>query len=55
MSYQLTKGKLEIKKLNTDLVDDGLETTAELVKAFLVHKDNKGLFNNPRRFKKVEG
>jgi hypothetical protein len=51
-SYQLTDGQLEIKTLNTDLVDDDLKTTGELRKAFLKHKDNKDLFKRPRVFRK---
>ena len=52
VSYQLTNGELEIKKLNTDLVDDDLKTTEELQKAFLKHKDNKDLFKDLGVFRK---
>ncbi len=54
VSYQLTDGKLEIKILNTDLVDDDLKTTEALVQEFLNHKDNKDLFINPGRFKRIK-
>lgn len=53
MSYELNKVILEIRTLNTDLVDDNLKTTESLVKAFLSHKDNKDLFTNSVRFKQI--
>ena len=52
VSYQLTEGQLEIKTLDTDLVNDDLKTTDELRKAFLKHKDNKDLFKGPGVFRK---
>jgi hypothetical protein len=52
VSYQLTDSGLEIRTLNTDLVDDELKTTEELRKAFLKHKDNKDLFKDPVVFRK---
>lgn len=52
VSYQLTDGQLEIKTLDTDLVNDDLKTTEELHKAFLKHKENKDLFKNPGVFRK---
>jgi len=52
VSYQLTDGQLEIKTLDTDLVNDDLKTTDELRKAFLKHKDNKDLFKDPGVFRK---
>lgn len=55
VSYELKEGILEIRTLNTDLVDDNLESTEALVKAFLSHKDNKNLFTNPVRFRQIEG
>ena len=54
VSYQLTAGQLEIKTLNTDLVDKDLKTTDELQKAFLQHKDNNDLFIDPELFRKKE-
>jgi len=53
-SYRLTEGQLEIKLLNTDLVDDSLKTTDGLREAFLKHKENKELFNDPNVFRKIK-
>ncbi|MCD4721887.1 MAG: hypothetical protein K8S13_18810 [Desulfobacula sp.] len=53
-SYHLTDGQLEIKLLNTDLVDDSLKTTDGLREAFLKHKENKELFNDPGVFRKIK-
>lgn len=52
VSYRLTDGQLEIKSLNTDLVDDSLKTTNKLREAFLQHKKNKELFRDPVVFRK---
>ncbi len=52
VSYQLTDRQLEIKTLDTDLVNDDLKTTDELRKAFLKHKDKKDLFKNPGVFRR---
>ncbi len=54
VSYELKKGILEIRTLNTDLVDNHLKTTEALVQAFLNHKDNKDLFTNSVRFKQIK-
>ena len=54
VSYVLKKGILEIRTLNTDLVDNDLKTTEALVQAFLNHKDNKDLFTNSVRFKQIK-
>jgi hypothetical protein len=54
VSYELKNGILEIRTLNTDLVDSNLKTTEALVQAFLNHKDNKDLFTNSVRFKKIK-
>ncbi len=54
MSYELKKDILEIRTLNNDLVDDDLKTTEALVHSFLNHKDNKELFTNPVRFRKLK-
>lgn len=54
VSYELKKGILEIRTLNTDLVDDNLKTTEALVQAFLTHKDNENLFTNLVRFKQIK-
>jgi hypothetical protein len=53
-SYRLTGDQLEIKTLNTDLVDDNLKTSDELRKGFLKHKDNKELFKDPGVFRKIK-
>lgn len=53
-SYQLQDGQLQIKTLNTDLVDNKLKTTDELVQAFLAQKDNAELFTDPGLFQRVE-
>ena len=52
-SYRLKNGKLEIKILNTDLVDEELNTTEALVQSFLKHKDNKELFIYPEIFSRL--
>ena len=54
VSYELKKGILEIRTLNTDLVDDDLKTTEALVQTFLNYKDNKDLFTDPVRFKQLK-
>ena len=54
VSYELKKGILQIRTLNTDLVDNGLKTTESLVQAFLKYKDNKDLFINSVRFKQIK-
>jgi len=55
VSYSISSGELEIKVLNTDLVDKNLQDTALLKQAFLEKKDNKDLFTNPGRFRRVKG
>ena len=52
-AYRLTNDELEIKVLNTDLVDNALKTTDELVHAFLKQKDNEELFSHPELFRKI--
>ena len=53
-SYRLTGAELEIKILNTGLVDDDLKTTDALTHSFLKHKGSKKLFINPGRFRRVK-
>ena len=53
ISYKPLNGELEIRTLNTDLVDKNLQDSASLRQAFLKHKDNKDLFTNPGKFRKV--
>ena len=53
-SYQLANGVLEIKLLNTDLVNHDLKTTEALEQSFLKHKRSKNLFTNPGRFRRIK-
>jgi hypothetical protein len=53
ISYKLSNGELEIRTLNTDLVDNNLQDSASLRQAFLKHKDNKDLFTNPGKLRGV--
>ena len=53
ISYTLSNGELEIRTLNTDL-DKNLPDGAALRGALLKHKDNKDLFNNPGKFRRVK-
>jgi len=53
ISYKLSNGELEIRTLNTDLVDNNLQDSASLRQAFLKHRDNKDLFTNPGKFRGV--
>ena len=55
VSYQFVKGELEIKTLNTDLVDKNIKDRNKLKIAFLTNKNKGELFRNPVRFKKVAG
>lgn len=54
VSYVLADGILEVKLLNTDLVDDDLKNSEALREAFLKHQDDKDLFTNPGRFRRVK-
>ena len=54
-SYRLADGELEIRMLNTDLVDDDLKDTATLRAAFGKHQNSAELFAEPGRFRKVQG
>jgi hypothetical protein len=53
-AYTIFNGELEIKTLNTDLVDKDLQDTASIRQAFLKNKDSKDLFTNPGRFRRVK-
>ena len=53
-SYQLSDAKLEIKLLNEKLVDDELKKSVDLPRAFLKHKENKNLFVNPVKFRRIK-
>ena len=54
ISYENSGGNLIIKKLNTDIVSNELKSSIELRKAFLKNKDNKNLFTEIGKFKKVK-
>ena len=54
VTYSMSNGELEIKTLNTDLVDKDLRDTASIRQAFLKNKDNKDLFRNPGKFRRVK-
>lgn len=54
VSYQLSHGDLIIKTLNSSLVGDDLRDSEALKKAFLKHKNDKDLFQDPGRFRKIE-
>ena len=54
LSYKLTDGKLEIRKLNTDLVDSDVKTTDELRKTLVENNKNKDLFNDLVVFQKIK-
>lgn len=51
-SYEIKKGILEVKTLNTDVVDDELKDSEALRKAFLKNTKNKDLFEDPGKFKR---
>lgn len=53
VSYRLSNDELEIKTLNTDLVDKNLKEINKLRKAFMKNITNKELFQNPVKFKKA--
>ena len=53
VAYQLENDLLKISTLNTELVDDELTDSESLKKAFIEHKENPGLFNDPGFFKRV--
>ena len=53
VSYSLSNGELEIRTLNTDLVDDNLQESAELKRAFLNNEKDKDLFKVLRKFRKA--
>ena len=50
VSYRMEAGKLEIKLLNTSMVDEGLTEINTMQKAFLEHKDAEDLFHDPGVF-----
>ena len=54
VQYRCENGRLEIKTLNSDVVDKGLKESSALQKALLTHKDNKDLFTDPGTFRRVK-
>ena len=53
-TFVLENGGLEIKMLNPDLVGEDLESSEALGEAFLENKENKNLFMDPGKFRRVE-
>lgn len=53
VSYQFVTGELEIKTLNTNLVEKNIKDRNKLKKAFLKNKNKGELFINPVRFRKA--
>jgi len=53
ISYQFVNSELEIKTLNTDLVDNKIKDRNKLNNVFLINKNKGELFINPVRFKKA--
>lgn len=53
VSYSILDGDLEIKILNTDLVDDDLSGSVAIREAFLKNRDADDLFVEPGRFRRV--
>jgi hypothetical protein len=51
VSYLLEDGELEVKTINTELVDEHIEDSEALRKAFLKHRDNSELFTDFVRLK----
>ena len=54
ITYQIKNGQLEVRAINTTLIDENLKTTSELQQAFLKHKDNPALFGEPGMYHKAE-
>jgi hypothetical protein len=52
-SFELSDGELIIKMLNTKLVEKGFQDSEALKKAFLKNEEDKNLFVDPGRFRKV--
>jgi hypothetical protein len=53
-SYKIVDDLLHIGTLNSDLVDDELPDSESLRSAFIKHKDNPELFNDPGVFRRVK-
>jgi hypothetical protein len=54
-SYQLKKGELTIKILNSKIVDNKLKGSEALKQAFLKHQDAPDLFTGPETFRRLKG
>jgi len=54
VKYKISNGLLEVATLNSDVVDDDLSDSESLRNAFIEHKDNPGLFNEPGFFKRIK-
>ena len=54
ISYNMVNGLLEIRTLNSELVDDELPDSESLRKAFIEQKNNPELFNDPGKFKRIQ-
>jgi hypothetical protein len=53
VSYQFVNGELEIKTLNTELVDKNIKDRNKLKTSFLINKNKGELFRNPVKFRKA--
>lgn len=53
VAYSVAGGIMEMRLLNSDLVDKNLQDSAKLMESFLKNKDDKNLFKDPGRFKKI--
>ena len=53
VSYRLADGGLEIRTLNPEVVDKNLKDTASLREALIKNKDNKDLFREPGKFRRI--
>ena len=53
ISYSLSNNEVEIKTLNTYVIDENIKDSAGLKEAFMKNRDNKDLFANPGRFRRV--
>ncbi len=53
-AYEIKAGMLEVRLLNSDVVDDDLKDAAALRKAFLENIGNKDLFEESVRFRKYK-
>ena len=53
-SYKMVDGMLEIRTLNSELVDKELTDSESLKAAFIEHKENPELFNDPGLFRRLQ-